>query len=918
MEGFLVLIGLTLLAVPVAIVYLLVKVARQQRFIELLHNKVGELIDRQQASQASNESQQSQPVGFQPDQTQEPPVATPATASKNLSSAQPVTTPPTKETPEPDSPIPVVRQSAANIKRQTVPAETSVSRQPDLGDKIGQYIKNYFTEGNLIVRVGVIVLFFGVAFLLKYAAEHNAFPIELRLTGVAVGGIVLLMVGWRLRFKRRVYALIMQGAGIGVLYLTMYSALRLYQLLPAATVIAMMLLMVSLAAILAILQNARSLAVLAAVGGFLAPILTSTGQGDHITLFSYYLILNIGILVIAWFKSWRMLNLIGFAFTFAIGAIWGVYRYRPEQFVSTEIFLVMFFLFYVAIALLYARRQPPKLRGLVDASLVFGTPLIAFSLQAGLVHRYEYGLAWSAFAAGAFYLLLALQCWRFGGQNYRLLSETMLVLGVIFASLTIPFALDGNGIAAAWALEGAGILWVSVRQRHQLGVAFGILLQLGGGMALLAEHTLKGYTQPVFNSVFAGAVLVALAGLFSSYYLLRKYRATRSWEYQANLPLLLWGLCWWFGNGITEIIEYQALLPWLNALHATLAFVALSVAILGLLEKKLDWHALRYATAGLTLAMGWLFFQALDIQAHPFGKGGVLAWPFAFVVLYILLWQRDRSSEIGANLSGLLPWLHIAGATLLVAVLTAELQWLVGDKWNLGSGWYAVSLALIALLACAAVLRFSIWPIAQHPRAYQYGLMGLWLIYLLGWMLAVNAFVTGEALPLPYLPILNPVDIVQAMVLLTLFAWWRQPALQASFAQWQPRFLLVFASLTFIWLNAVLLRTLYHWANVPLNIDGIMDSALAQACLSIFWTLLGLSVMIMASRRYWRNVWIAAAILLGVVVLKLFSVDLSDRNTLESIISFIVVGALLLVIGYYSPIPPGEDQADETRRNPSA
>ncbi|MBL3921596.1 DUF2339 domain-containing protein, partial [Bacteroides thetaiotaomicron] len=82
-------------------------------------------------------------------------------------------------------------------------------------------------------------------------------------------------------------------------------------------------------------------------GGFLAPVLLSTGQGNHVALFSYYALLNAGIFAIAWFKAWRPLNLLGFVFTFTIGSAWGVTAYRPALFASTEPFLILFFLMYV-------------------------------------------------------------------------------------------------------------------------------------------------------------------------------------------------------------------------------------------------------------------------------------------------------------------------------------------------------------------------------------------------------------------------------------------------------------------------------------------------------------------------------------------------------------------------------------------
>lgn len=942
MELLILIIGVVLVAIPIAVIYLLVKVSSQQRLINILGVRVAELARRQPHTSDAVESQVAQSRADQSEAVDSLKTRSQnllEEARKELPEKPAATDSESQQTPK-TSPMPpqVPRQGQAGYQQpatatasNAAPAQTSITpavarkpvkTEPDIGDKIGQYIKDYFTEGNLIVRVGIIVLFFGVAFLLKYAADNSFFPPELRLAGVALGGLVLLVIGWRLRSKRRVYALVMQGGGVGVLYLTVYAALRLFDLLPPVVVIVVMLLMVSLAAALAVLQNAKSLAVLAAVGGFLAPILTSTGEGSHIVLFSYYLILNIGILFIAWFKSWRMLNLIGFAFTFVIGTAWGVLRYRPEQFFSTEAFLVAFFLFYVALAILYARRQPPHLRGLVDGTLIFGTPLIVFTLQAGLVHQYEYGMSWSALVAGGLYLLLAFQCWKFGGQNYRLLSEAFLALGVIFASLTIPFALDGNGIAAAWALEGAGILWISVRQQQRLasqrlGIAFGIFLQFAGGIALLAEHTLKGASQPVFNSVFLGAVMVAVAGLFSSYYLLRQYRESRSWEYQASVPLLLWGLCWWFGNGVTEINRYHMHIPWLNELTAILGFIAISVAILGVLERKLDWRILRYAVIGLTVVMAFLVLESFSVH-HPAAYGGVLIWPLAFAVLYGLLRQRD--SLDAESPPAWLNYLHTIGALLMVTLLTAELAWLIGDFWNLDGGWYSIAFAIPALMAIAAVLKLNIWPLKAHQKSYLYWSVGLLLMFLFAWSVITNINSTGQALPLPYLPLLNPIDIVQVMVLTAMLAWWqrlRSHSLAQSLFQSSPSlqrgYLIAVAALVFVWLNAMLLRSLHHWFDVPFSFDGFYDSALVQACLSIFWTLLGLSVMVIASKRGWRGIWIAAAALLGVVVVKLFSVDLADSNTLESIFSFIVVGVLLLVIGYYSPIPPGKvsEQASE-------
>ena len=96
-----------------------------------------------------------------------------------------------------------------------------------LGKKLApltEYLKNFFTTGNVVLKVGMIILFFGVSFLLKYAAQRNMIPIEFRLAGVALGGTALIIAGWILGKKRAGFGLVLQGGGIGILYLTVFAA----------------------------------------------------------------------------------------------------------------------------------------------------------------------------------------------------------------------------------------------------------------------------------------------------------------------------------------------------------------------------------------------------------------------------------------------------------------------------------------------------------------------------------------------------------------------------------------------------------------------------------------------------------------------------------------------------------------------
>src|SRR5690606_7857837 len=288
----------------------------------------------------------------------------------------------------------------------------SPPRRPPPGDGGGAFLRavqRWFTVGNVPVKVGMLVLLAGVAALLKYANEQGwlQLPIELRLAGVSLAALGGLVFGWRQRVERPAFALALQGGAIGVLLLVVFAAFRLYDLVPAAAAFGLSIVLIAGLGVLAVLQDSRTLAALGIFAGYLAPIWLSTGSGNHVALFSYYALLNAAVVAIAWFRSWRLLNLLGFVFTFGIGTLWGASAYVPEKYASTQPFLALFFVFYLLVPLLFARGRPEGRRDLVDGCLVFGTPLVAFSLQAALLEGEGLPLAFCALGLAALYAALA-------------------------------------------------------------------------------------------------------------------------------------------------------------------------------------------------------------------------------------------------------------------------------------------------------------------------------------------------------------------------------------------------------------------------------------------------------------------------------------------------------------------------------
>ena len=392
------------------------------------------------------------------------------------------------------------RSSAAPISQNAKPktaGDEKIPRRPPapprtaLDDGIAAFlarVRGWLFDGNLPVKIGVLVSFVGIAALLRFAADQGwlRLPIELRLSAVAAAALAALAFAWRQRERRRVFSLALQGGAVGVLVMTVFAAFALYSLMPSALAFVLLLLLVAATAMLAVAQTSQVLAVLGLVAAFAAPILVSTDQGGPIELFGYYLVVNAGVLALAWRQHWPLLNRLGFVFTFIVATLWGVLEYRPALYAATQPFLVLFFLFYAAIPVLHAisGRDAGHNNRRLDVLLVFGLPLIAFPLQFALVDGRALAVAFSALAMAAIYTLGAWHVRRRAPGHPLWPAQAALALG--FATLAIPFALSGPVIALVWAVEGAALVWLGIVQQRRLTRLAGLVLQVVAGLAWFA------------------------------------------------------------------------------------------------------------------------------------------------------------------------------------------------------------------------------------------------------------------------------------------------------------------------------------------------------------------------------------------------------------------------------------------------
>lgn len=781
---------------------------------------------------------------------------------------------------------------------------------------------SWFTEANTLTRVGVVILFFGVAFLLSWLADHLTLSIEASLGLVALAGAALVAVGVKLSARRPGYALSLEGAGAGILYLTTFAASRLYDVLPPLPAILALGAVAGLTVALAWRADSQALAALAVAGGFLAPFLVAREAGVPALLFAWFAVINAAILALAWHRPWRALNALGAVFTFGLGIFWGWRWYSPAHFALVQPFLALYFAFYVAVAILYARRAPLEGNKPVDALIVFGVPVMAFALEAALVSDRRYGAATAACGVAAVYAVLHLALRRRAEAGIALLARSFLALAVVFATLAIPFAVDARWTSAWWALEAAAVYWIGCRQDQPLARGFALGLQACAAAAFVAGGLPRG-PMPVFaNAAFLGAATIGVAALASVWSADRHRAALRDVERALIAFVFAWGVAWWLLAGAADV--WRARPAWLGPGRGTaaLAWVVASVAAALALRAAMRWDRLAWFGAALPPALLLAgIVQFLDARS-TLPWPGAIVWPLAWTMLWLALRAVEPRPCAAASAeprpAATVPaWLrdvHTVSAVALVAWAAWEASEWAGRATPRGTAWIACAAALpaiVALVATRAPPAAGRWPLARFPEAYAKHAGAIVASALAVWFLGANVVSPGNPAPLPWIPLANPLDLTLAAALVALAMWARAHAGLGTATLEHG-----LGAALFVAGNGFILRVAHHWGGVPWRLASLMAEKSVQAALTLAWTATALVLMVWASRRALRVRWLTGAALLAVVVVKLFAVDLAALSGLPRVAAFLGAGAMLLAIGYFAPPPsaPGGGRPDGTAR----
>lgn len=341
----------------------------------------------------------------------------------------------------------------------------------------------------LFAWLGGLALFLAAAFFLKYSFEHDLIPPAMRVAMGYATGIGLLIGGVRLSQKRyKITADTLSATGVVILYAVTFACRVVYHFAPfgVTTTFLLMTLITAVAFVIAVKLDAIVVAILGMLGGFLTPILLSTGQDNPFGLFSYIALLDIGLLAVAFARRWDWLPLAGAIGTFAMQFGWVFSFFNPGKvFIAMAIFLI--FCALCLVSAWWSHRRERSNLWLIGATLLMPAATFLFTLHliADDVIGLRPGVVFS-FIVGADFAVLALATLHskaiINPAQPVASSAANSVLPTTTA-VTIPSLTWLNAIAGGIVFLLLAI-WTGLRVDETL-----LLWALGGSVALAALHT---------------------------------------------------------------------------------------------------------------------------------------------------------------------------------------------------------------------------------------------------------------------------------------------------------------------------------------------------------------------------------------------------------------------------------------------
>jgi len=669
MEGLFVLLALIPIALVVLMVLLLVRMSGLMQELRQMQQQIAALLGGAGERHGTFGSPYSSPAEEHPIREQfvpgPPPIITPPPAPAPPSvEEEPLIEHLRELVPEPEAisfmdlvedirpdPIPAEHYHTIPPEPPRPPRLSFFERHPDLEKFIGE---------NLINKIGITVLVIGIGLLLKYAIGQGMISETGRtLIGLVAGG-VLLFFAHRSRSGFRAFSSVLVAGGIAVFYFSIAIAFHQYGLIGQIPAFAIMVVITGLAVLLTLAYDRKELAVIALLGGLATPFMVSTGEGNFRVLFTYLLILDAGMLVLANYKKWHIINIVSFAGTVLIFGSWAMVRYPdldPRPALQAFAFATAFFLAFFGMNLRYNLRHKQAFVALDHMLLLLNTALyygISIYLLSDLTVRVT-GLF--TVLLGLFYMVFA---WYFHRREGIPSALKFLLIGLVltFISLAAPVQLEGNHITLFWAAEAVLLLWFAQRagirlvERGAVVVLVLMLLSLWmdleqiygwGGAEGMRPLLNKGWITGMVATIALGAVTVLLRKRDPEHLVVRGIRASTLSQFTAAIGVLVL----YATNYLEQRYQLSRTLDSSVVDMALMAYTLLFVLVLEVATRNATL-LFRSAVGVLLIVCGSAYITqfysssrlALEMAQRGTGGGGFLPFHYVAMVLMVIATVR--------------------------------------------------------------------------------------------------------------------------------------------------------------------------------------------------------------------------------------------------------------------------------------
>lgn len=442
-----------------------------------------------------------------------------------------------------------------------------------------------FLKQNALTIIGIFTLVLGIGYFVKYAIDKNWIGETARAGIGFCTGAGIIIIGHFLRKNYTVFASIITGGGIAVLYFTATIAFREYHLFTQNTAFVITALITAASIILSYYYKSEVLIIFSLIGGFSAPLMISTGQSNYPFLFIYLTLLNIGMLVVSFLQHWKSVGWTAYIFTTAYLFYW--------TYESTELLSITFYMISYAIFYLFALHDYIK-KNILSTSDILILALANFSSVLGLLYifdtlAYEPPIIFPLIFAAVNSILLFRE---YGRQNFGVAYSVFAGLVTSLITIAIAIQFKNHLITSIWAIETTLLLFIWKKTGHKIfRIFFYILFPLVMIAQIVTWTEYLGTTD--FNIIFNPPFITSsftIVSLMINLYLLRN-TGKESQEkvntfFEDLVTVISYGVI--YISFLLELTYHVSEMPWFAIVSIGLLFSIYYLFILLLFRKPLN------------------------------------------------------------------------------------------------------------------------------------------------------------------------------------------------------------------------------------------------------------------------------------------------------------------------------------------